>query len=107
MRVALLAVDTRWEEPSIYFASFSYAARKLEASIRGAPDLAHVETQVIDLKTDDPDAFFEAIRDFEPTLVAASTYIWSVAPPRAFAPALFAPSTSIWPAPPSSESPAG
>src|ERR1700722_10043185 len=80
MRVALLAVDTRWEDPSGDFASFSYAARKLEASIRGAPDLAHVETQVIDLKTDDPDAFFEAIRDFEPTLVAASTYIWSVAP---------------------------
>jgi radical SAM superfamily enzyme YgiQ (UPF0313 family) len=79
MRIAFLAVDTRWEDPSGEFASFSYAARKLEASIHGAPDLAHVQTQVIDLKTDEPDAFFEAIRDFRPDLVAASSYIWSVA----------------------------
>jgi radical SAM superfamily enzyme YgiQ (UPF0313 family) len=79
MRVAFLAVDTRWEDPSGDFASFSYAARKLEASIRGAQDLAHVETTVIDLRSDEPEAFFEAIRDFRPTLVAGSSYLWSVA----------------------------
>jgi radical SAM superfamily enzyme YgiQ (UPF0313 family) len=79
MRIAFLAVDTRWEDPAGDFASFSYAARKLEASVRSAPDLSHVETEVIDLASDDPDAFFEAIRDSRPDLVAASSYIWSVA----------------------------
>ena len=79
MRIAFLAVDTRWEDPAGTFTSFSYAARKLEASVRGAPDLAHVETTIIDLKTDDPEAFFEAIRAYRPTVVAASAYIWSVA----------------------------
>lgn len=78
VRIAFLAVDTRWEDPAGEFASFSYAARKLEASIRSAPDLGHVETTVIDLKSDDPDAFMAAIEAFRPTIVAASTYIWSV-----------------------------
>jgi radical SAM superfamily enzyme YgiQ (UPF0313 family) len=78
VRIAFLAVDWRWEDPAGDFASFSYAVRKLEASVRSAPDLAHVETHVIDLKTDDPDAFFEAIVRVRPTLVAASAYIWSV-----------------------------
>ena len=79
MRIAFLAVDWRWEDPAGQFASFSYAARKLEASVRSAPDLVDVETHVIDLKTDDPDAFFEEIRRVRPTLLACSAYIWSVA----------------------------
>ena len=78
MRIAFLAVDTLWVDPAGSYSSFSYAARKLEASVRGAPDLSHVETTVIDLKSDEPEAFFEAIRAFRPTLVAASMYIWSV-----------------------------
>ncbi len=80
MRIAFLAVDARWVDPAGDYASFSYAVRKLEASVRSAPDLAHVETHVINLKTDDPDAFFEAIRILRPTLVAVSAYIWSVGP---------------------------
>ncbi len=79
MRIAFLAVDWRWEDPAGQFASFSYAARKLEASVRSAPDLVDVETHVIDLKTDDPDAFFEEIRRVRPTLLACSAYIWSIA----------------------------
>lgn len=79
MRLVFLAVDTQWVDPAGDYASFSYAARKLEASVRSAPDLGHVETQVIDLKSDDPDVFFEAIRGARPDIVAGSTYIWSVA----------------------------
>ena len=79
MRIAFLAVDTQWVDPSGDYASFSYAARKLEASVRSAPGLEHVETDVIDLKTDDPEAFFEAIQKMRPTMVAGSMYIWSVA----------------------------
>jgi radical SAM superfamily enzyme YgiQ (UPF0313 family) len=76
-RVAFLARDLVWEDTSGGSLPFSYAARKIEASLRAAPDLSDVETTVIDLKSDDPEAFFEKIREFRPSLVAASTYIWS------------------------------
>jgi radical SAM superfamily enzyme YgiQ (UPF0313 family) len=77
-RVVFLAVDTQWVDPSGSYASFSYAVRKLEASLRSAPDLQHVETHIIDLKSDDPEPFFEAIQALRPTVVAASVYVWSV-----------------------------
>lgn len=76
-RIAFLARDLVWADESGGVLPFSYAARKLDASLRSAPDLGDVESTVIDLRTDDPDAFFERIREFRPTLVAASAYIWS------------------------------
>lgn len=76
-RIAFLARDLVWADESGGVLPFSYAARKLEASLRSAPDLDGVESTVIDLRTDDPEAFFERIREFRPTLIAASTYIWS------------------------------
>jgi radical SAM superfamily enzyme YgiQ (UPF0313 family) len=79
VRIVFLAVDLRWEDPAGEFASFSYAAKKLEASIKSAPDLGHVETHVVDLPTDSADAFFEEIVRLRPTIVLASAYIWSVA----------------------------
>lgn len=77
-RVAFVSIDPTWEDPSGDFVPFTYAVRKLEASLRSAPDLADVETRIIDLQTADPDAFFEEIRSFRPTLVAASLYLWSI-----------------------------
>lgn len=77
-RVAILARDLVWADESGGSLAFSYAARKLEASLRSAPDLAGVEVRVIDLRTGDEEAFFEEIRAFRPTLVAASAYVWSV-----------------------------
>jgi hypothetical protein len=77
-RVAFLARDLVWADLSGGSLAFSYAARKLEASVRTAPDLDDVETAIFDLQTDDPDAFVAAIREFRPTVVAASTYVWSV-----------------------------
>jgi radical SAM superfamily enzyme YgiQ (UPF0313 family) len=76
-RIAFIARDLVWADKSGGVLPFSYAARKLDASLRSAPDLAGVQSTVIDLRTDDPEAFFERIREFGPTLVAASTYIWS------------------------------
>ncbi|MEM7155575.1 MAG: radical SAM protein [Myxococcota bacterium] len=76
-RIAFLARDLVWADKSGGVLPFSYAARKLDASLKSAPDLEGVETTLIDLRTDDPEAFFERIREFRPTLVAASTYIWS------------------------------
>jgi radical SAM superfamily enzyme YgiQ (UPF0313 family) len=76
-RVAFVARDLVWEDKSGGVLPFSYAARKLDASIRTAPGLGDVATTLIDLRTDDVDAFFEQIREFRPTIVAASTYIWS------------------------------
>ncbi len=77
-RVAFLARDLVWGDVSGGSLPFSYAARKLEASVRSAPDLGHVETCAIDLREDDPEAYFEAIRAFGPSVVAASAYIWSI-----------------------------
>jgi radical SAM superfamily enzyme YgiQ (UPF0313 family) len=77
-RVAFLARDLVWADKSGGSLPFSYAARKLDASIRTAPGLGDVATTVIDLRTDDPEEFFAQIREFRPTVVAASAYIWSV-----------------------------
>jgi radical SAM superfamily enzyme YgiQ (UPF0313 family) len=78
VRVALLARDLVWEDRSGGSLAFSYAARKLEASLRSAPDSADVATALIDLRSDDDEVFFERLREFRPTVVAASTYIWSL-----------------------------
>jgi radical SAM superfamily enzyme YgiQ (UPF0313 family) len=76
-RVAFLARDLVWADKSGGSLPFSYAARKLDASVRTAPGLADVASTVIDLRTDDLDEFFAQIREFRPTVVAASTYVWS------------------------------
>ncbi len=76
-RIAFLARDLVWKDTSGGVLPFSYAARKLEASLKTAPDLSDVESTVIDLRTDDPEAFFERIRAFRPSVIGASTYIWS------------------------------
>ncbi len=78
-RVALLSIDPVWADPSGDFVPFSYGVRKLEASIRSCPDLADVETRVIDLRRAGADEFFEEIVRFEATIVAASLFLWSIA----------------------------
>lgn len=77
-RVALVAVDAQWRDPNGTFFSFSYGIEKLRAAILSAPDLADVEVLLLDLRSGDPEVFFEAIREFEPTLVGLSTYVWSL-----------------------------
>ncbi len=77
-RVAFLARDLTWADESGGVLPFSYAARKLDASIRSAPDLGDVDSTVIDLRTDSADEFVDAIKEFRPTLIGASTYIWSM-----------------------------
>jgi len=77
-RVALVAVDSRWQDPKGTFYSFSYGAEKLRASLRTAEDLSDVEILLLDLRSGESDEFFERIRDFRPTLVGLSTYIWSL-----------------------------
>ncbi len=81
-RVALLSIDPRWEDPSGDFTSYTYGVRKLEASILTDPRSKDVEVRVIDLRSRDPEVFFEALVEFEPTLVGASLYLWSIAPFR-------------------------
>lgn len=81
-RVALISIDPVWEDPSGDFVPFTYSVRKLEASIRSAPELDDVEVHVVDLRSRDPEAFFEALVDLRPTMVGASLYLWSIAPFR-------------------------
>ncbi|HJL16290.1 MAG TPA: radical SAM protein [Sandaracinaceae bacterium LLY-WYZ-13_1] len=78
-RIALVAVDAQWRDPNGTFYSFSYGIEKLRASIRSAPDLADTEVLLLDLRSGDPEAYFEAIAEFRPTMVGLSTYIWSLA----------------------------
>ena len=77
-KIAFVAVDLRWEDETGYFAPFSYAAYKLEAAIREREEFAHIETRVFELSSSDPEVFFEQLREFGPTMVAASTYLWSL-----------------------------
>jgi Radical SAM superfamily/B12 binding domain len=76
-RIAFVAVDLRWEDQTGGFTPFSYAAYKLDASLRGDPELAGVQSAVFDLPSADPERFLEELEAFRPTLVAASTYVWS------------------------------
>lgn len=77
-RIAFIAVDLRWEDETGYFAPFSYAAYKLEAAVRGCEELEHIETRVFELKSSDPEVFLAALLEYQPTMVAASTYLWSL-----------------------------
>ncbi|MEZ4372605.1 MAG: radical SAM protein [Polyangiaceae bacterium] len=77
-RIALVAVDSQWRDPKGTFYSFSYGIEKLQAAIRSAPDLQDVEVQLLDLRSNDPDEYFERIREFRPSLVGLSAYVWSL-----------------------------
>jgi len=81
-RVALLSIDPVWEDPSGDFTPYTYGVRKLEASLLTDPTLGDVEIRVIDLRSRDPEAFFEELVAFRPTLVGASLYLWSIGPFR-------------------------
>lgn len=77
-RIALVSIDPTWEDPSGDFTPFTYGVRKLQAAIVAGGD--DVEVKVIDLRSRDPEVFFEAIVDFRPTLVGASLFLWSIGP---------------------------
>ena len=77
-RVALVAVDAQWRDPNGTFFSFSYGIEKLRAAILSDPELADTEVLLLDYRSGDPEEYFQAIANFEPTLVGLSTYIWSL-----------------------------
>ncbi len=77
-RIALVAVDSLWRDPKGTFYSFSYGIEKLRASLHSAHDLADVDVLLLDLRSGDPEEYFEQLRAFRPTLVGLSTYIWSL-----------------------------
>lgn len=77
-RIAFLVYDLIWADTSDGVLPFSYGARTLEASLRGDPELADAEIKIIELRSNDAQAYLEEIRAFRPTLVAASAYIWSI-----------------------------
>lgn len=76
--VVLVAVDSPWKDTNGTFYSFSYGVQTLRASLRSDPSLADVDVAIVDLEADHADAFFEAVMAHRPTLVALSTYIWSL-----------------------------
>ncbi|MBX3125319.1 MAG: B12-binding domain-containing radical SAM protein [Polyangiaceae bacterium] len=79
-RLALLSIDPATNDPSVAHLAFSYGIRRLEASVRSCPTLQDVETQVIDLRTAEPEAFMAELEAFRPTMIGASLYVWSMKP---------------------------
>ncbi|MEM9457562.1 MAG: cobalamin-dependent protein [Myxococcota bacterium] len=77
-RVALVAVDTRWMDPVGTFLSFSYGIETLRASLRAQAEFDDDEVLLLDLSTPDPEQFLARLREFRPTLVGLSLYIWSL-----------------------------
>ncbi|MCB9738650.1 MAG: radical SAM protein [Deltaproteobacteria bacterium] len=76
--VVLVAVDSPWKDTGGTFYPFSYGVETLRASLRSDPSLADVGVALVDLEATQAEAFFDAVMAHRPTLVALSTYIWSL-----------------------------
>jgi radical SAM superfamily enzyme YgiQ (UPF0313 family) len=55
----------------------SYGIRRVLAAVAGDPALAHARIAVVDFARPDPQAYVDALLQFEPDLVGFSIYVWS------------------------------
>ncbi|MEM9070488.1 MAG: radical SAM protein [Myxococcota bacterium] len=62
--------------------TFSYSVHKLKASLTSWPELGDAEICVINRESNDPEDFLAPLMEFQPTLIGASLYVWSLAPFR-------------------------
>ncbi len=81
-RIALISFDV---EVAGSLSTFSYSIHKLKASLLTCPGLEDAEIRVINQETSDPDALLEPLLEFQPTLIGASLYVWSLLPFRSLA----------------------
>lgn len=77
-RIALVAVDSTWVEPSGVVKSFSYGIEKLRAALLSSGTAEDDDILLLDLPTPDPQEFLARIVEFQPTLVGLSTFFWSL-----------------------------
>jgi len=75
-RVAVLALSP-WHLPGMH-ASFSFAARRLQAALMSDPRLDGVEVRLFEHGSVPLETWMAALEDFGPDVVAASAYVWSM-----------------------------
>jgi radical SAM superfamily enzyme YgiQ (UPF0313 family) len=78
-RIALVSFDV---PVAGSLSTFSYSVHKLRASLVSCPELADAEVEIISFQSGDPERFLEALEAFEPTLIGATLYVWSLVPFR-------------------------
>ncbi len=81
-RIALISFDV---EVAGSLSTFSYSIHKLRASLLTCPGLEDAEIRVINRETSDPEALLEPLLEFQPTMIGASLYVWSLLPFRRLA----------------------
>ena len=75
-RVAILALSP-WHLLGMH-ASFSFAARRLQAALMSDPRLDGLEVRLFEHGSVPLDTWMAELEDFGPDVVAASTYVWSI-----------------------------
>lgn len=76
MRMALLSIDpwlTRGD-----FRPFNYSARKIQAALISAPGLDGLEIRIFDFYEKDEVRMCGEIERFDPDIIGASAYVWSL-----------------------------
>jgi radical SAM superfamily enzyme YgiQ (UPF0313 family) len=81
-RIALISFDV---EVAGSLSTFSYSVHKLKASLLTCPGLEDAEIRVINQETSDPEALLAPLLAFQPTMIGASLYVWSLRPFRELA----------------------
>ena len=81
-RIALVSFDV---DVAGSLSPFSYSVHKLKASLLSCPQLQDAEIRVIHRDTTDPEVLLEPLLEFQPTLIGASLYVWSLKPFRELA----------------------
>lgn len=81
-RIALISFDV---EVAGSLSTFSYSIHKLKASLLTCPGLEDAEIRVINEETSDPEALLAPLLEFQPTMIGASLYVWSLLPFRELA----------------------
>lgn len=77
LRVALIA-ETPWPAAGRGLETFSYGMYRIQSAILGSPLAEDVEIRVIEGAGWPPSRYVEAIEAFDPHLVGASCYLWSL-----------------------------
>lgn len=55
----------------------SYGIHRILAAVVSHPELAHAETQLIDLESNNAEGYFDDLRAFDPQLIGFSLFVWS------------------------------
>ncbi len=78
LRVALVAVDPWTNGAGEGLQPFNYSIRRIQASLVGDPGLRELEVRVFDFHAESSALIHERLEAFDPDVVGASAYLWSL-----------------------------